>query len=530
MGRKSLRAKGAALALFALGIAGCKSGPDYHPPELDLPPSFDNSAAGPTTGPATRPTSTAPVRAVDLARWWNSLDDPVLNSLVDRAIRGNFDLKIAVARVQEAREFEITVEGGTFPLGRFASLDFSATAARGTGNNATRGRTTPALQAGTITSGLEQATHAIGVDAAWEIDLFGRYDRLAEAAGADTQAVVEATNDVLVTLAADVVRAYVEVRSAQFRLEITLQNVESQRRSYDLVRERLNQGVGTDLDVALAERQLDTTLARVRPLEAAIAAAQRRVAVLLGQYPEELRAELTRPAALPATPPRVATGMPVELLRRRPDVRRAERQLAASTARIGVATADLYPKLALTAGAGMQGQGLGITPVESHHIYSIGPTVYWPMLDFGRLEAIVLSQDYRTRQLLYAYQKAVITAVQEVDDALTNYAAEQDRLAELSAAVAASTRAAGLAQQRYENGLTDFLNVLDAQRQVYELQDQYAVAQEIVARQFILLSKALGGGWEGYDIPPPPGPRPAVIAAADRLLHGGKPSQAKGAE
>src|SRR4051794_21325431 len=187
---------------------------------------------------------------------------------------------------------------------------------------------------------------------------------------------------------------------------------------------------------------------------------------------------------MPPAPPGVAAGMPADLLRRRPDVRRAERTLAASTARIGVAAADLFPRVVMTGGVGWQGQGLGRAPTLDKFIYSLGPSLYLPFLDFGRMDALVQAQDYHTRGLLLAYQKSVLTAVEEVDDALTNYAAEQNRLAHLGNAVEASRRAATLATSRYNNGLTDFLNVLDAQRQLYDLEDQYAVAQSAVLWQF----------------------------------------------
>ena len=447
-----------------------------------------------------------------------------MNSLVSRAVDANFDLQIAVARLQEARAAEFAATGGILPgLGGPPAIDFAAAAARGTGNNVTRARAPGPITGSTITPDRRQVTHLAGFDASWEIDLFGRYGHLLEASQADTQAALEARNDVLITVVADVVRAYVEVRTSQYRLDVARQNAAAQQRTLDLVRVRFQQGLANELDVALAERLLSTTQSRLAPLEAAVASAERRVAVLVGQYPEQLRVELERPGVLPATPPQVAPDMPVELLRRRPDLRRAERAAAASTARTGVATADLFPRVALIAALGRQGQGLGVEPVKTDTIWSFGPALYWPFLDFGRLEAAVQVQDFRTRQLLLNYKRAVVAAVQEVDDAISNYAAEQDRLARLDSAVAASRRAATLAEQRYNIGLVDFLNVLDAQRQLYELQDQFATAQDSLIRQFIAVYKALGGGWEGYETPPPPAPRPALIAAGDRLLHPNKP-------
>jgi NodT family efflux transporter outer membrane factor (OMF) lipoprotein len=323
---------------------------------------------------------------------------------------------------------------------------------------------------------------------------------------------------VLVSLVANVARDYVQVRTLQLRLQIAQEYVETERRTTDLVRLRLKRGLGNQLDVALAERQHSAALARIAPLESAIAATERQLAVLLGQFPGTLRAELDRPGDLPATPPGIAAGMPAGLLRRRPDIRRVERQLAAATARTGVATADLFPRVVVSAATGYQGQGLGRTPVLLHEIWSLGPSLYWPFLDFGTLDAQVNAQDFRTQQLVFTYRQTVINAVREVDDALSNYASDRDEQAQLGDAVTSSRQAVKLATERFKNGLTDFLNVLDAQRELDDLEDQYAVVQEAVADQFIALYKALGGGWEGYETPAPPGPRPALFAAGRALF------------
>jgi NodT family efflux transporter outer membrane factor (OMF) lipoprotein len=514
-----------AAAILAAGFSGCAVGPNYRPAQMDLPADFGLPTAldYPATAPTTRPAAGSPARAVQLAIWWKSLNDPVLDSLVQRAVRTNYDLRIAGERLQEARAMETSLTGsGIGGVGSTPGVDVSLGAGRGTGSNSTKGRVAPPLNAATNTQGYKEITQVFGFDSAWEIDFFGRYTRLIESADADTQAVAEARNDVLVSLIADVVRSYVDLRSFQFRLDVARQNVATQKQTLEFARTRLRLGLGNDLDVALGERQYSAALAKLAPLQAAISSAERRVAVLLGQMPDSLHGELGAVSPLPSTPPQVATGMPVDLLRRRPDVRRVERTLAASTARIGVATADLFPRVIMTGGAGWQGQGLGQAPVLDKFVYSVGPSLYWPFLDFGRLDAMVQAQDYHTRGLLLMYQKTVITAVQEVDDALSNYTAEQNQLLQLGNAVEASKRAAALATSRYNNGLTDFLNVLDAQRQLYDLEDQYAVAQSSVIWQFVALYKALGGGWEGYEAPsPPPPPMPAIFAAGARTLDHG---------
>ncbi len=237
--------------------------------------------------------------------------------------------------------------------------------------------------------------------------------------------------------------------------------------------------------------------------------AQRRVAVLLGQFPEDLKPELAAAVPLPQLPDAIQPALPVELLRRRPDIRQSERQLAAETARIGVQTANLFPRVAVTAGAGFQGQGLGRTPNRTSFIWSAGPAAYWPLLDFGTIDALITVQDLRAREALLSYKKTIISAVEEVNDAISNYSAQQQRLRDLSDALIASQEAVTLASQRYERGLTDFLNVLDAQRQFYLLQDQFAQAQEAVALQFIALHQGLGGGWETFAPAGPPAVAPA---------------------
>ncbi|HWE02257.1 MAG TPA: efflux transporter outer membrane subunit [Tepidisphaeraceae bacterium] len=503
-------------------IAGCAVGPNYRSPSTAVPDSFDGAVDLASTVASTQPSSAAspgPVK-VKLGVWWQALGDPQLDSLVHRAVVANYDIRSALARLQEAREVEYAVGGGVLEgFGATPGVDVSAGAGRGSGTDSARGRVAPPVYAGTNTNGLTEITHVAGFDAGWEIDLFGRYTRLIQAAHADAQAAAEYRNDVLITVVADVVRSYIDVRSLQLRLEIARENAASQTRTANLVRVRFQRGLTNELDVALAERQLARTLSTLAPLQAAVVVAERRVAILLALYPEALRGELETSAPLPRMPPEVGPGMPVALLRRRPDIRRAERQLAAATARVGVATANLFPSIALTAGAGVQGQGLGRTPVSNSLAWSVGPTLYWPFLDFGQLDAAVKVADYQTQEALFNYKKLIITAVQDVNNALSNYSAQQDSLAQLDNAVASSRKAVHLATRRYENGLTDFLNVLDAQRQLFDLEDQYAVSQQNLIYQFVALYKSLGGGWQGYEkTPAAPRPLPAILAVGTETI------------
>jgi outer membrane protein TolC len=257
----------------------------------------------------------------------------------------------------------------------------------------------------------------------------------------------------------------------------------------------------------------------VAPLDAQVTAAEYTLAALLGEYPQSLVAELKDAVLVPAVPAAVAPGAPLELLKRRPDIQLAERQLATSTARIGVATANLYPEVSLVAAIGAQSQGLGTAPDIGKHIWSFGPGAVWPVLDFGTLDAQVDIAHLAAHADLVNYRRTIVNAVQEVDTAIDAYAAEQSRLQSLADAMLAGQRAVDLANARYERGLTDFLNVVDAQRQFYALQEEYAAGQVAQGDEFVSLYKALGGGWQNYQaIPAIRRPQPAIIAALRRAL------------
>lgn len=494
--------------VLGAGLAGCAVGPDYHTPQMKLPDGF--VAASGTKG-----ATGAGHDAVDPAKWWHALNDAKLDSLIDRAIQANPSLEIALTRLQEARTFETVVAGRALP-----DLEASAGAGRGTGTNLARGRISPPLNAASNTAGLEHITSIAGFDAAWEIDLFGKYRREIEAARYDTQAFAAARSAVLVTVVADVVRGYMDMRGLQTQQAVLGQNMRSAQKSLDLVQARFDRGITNELDVTLARRQLATLQAQVAPLAAQISAAQYAIAALLGQFPEEIVKELAKPELIPQVPDQIDAGLPLDLIRRRPDVLEAERLLAGATARIGVATANLFPQLALTAGAGQQAQGLGVAPASNRFIWSAGAAAFWPLLDFGTLDALVNVADLRTHESLINYKQTVLRAVQEVNSAMSGYSAQQDRLRNLGEALAASQRAVSLASQRYDRGLTDFLNVVDAERQQYDLEQQYATAQVAVGEQFVALYKGLGGGWEQYQsIPPIRQPQPAIVAAFRRLLN-----------
>jgi NodT family efflux transporter outer membrane factor (OMF) lipoprotein len=494
-------------AALATGLAtiltGCAVGPNYHPPQIALPERF---AAQPQT---------PGVSEIELASWWQTLKDPELDSLIARAITANPDIEIALDRLQAARTYEAGLLGSVLP-----DLAGSAAAARGTGSDLTRGRAAQTLVSADDSAGLKHINELGGFDSVWELDIFGKYRREMQAAHADTQALAAARDGVLVSIIADVARAYIDLRGAQMHVATLQATIKALQESQRLIHIRYQRGITNELDVTLADRELADEQAQLAPLQAQVSAGQYTLAVLLGRFPEDLVAETTPVSMIPGTPELAPAGLPLQLLRQRPDIQQAERELAASSARIGVATADLFPDLAITAAIGFQRQGLGSDPAVGQHIWSAGPALLWPLLDFGTLDAQVDIADLRTRALLVSYRKTIQAAVSAVDTALANYAAEQSRLEQLGLAVAASQRAITLAQERYDRGLTDYLNVVDAQRQAFDIQTEYIEAQTAVDEQFVSLYRNLGGGWQHYQqIPDIRRPQPAIIAAFRRLVH-----------
>jgi NodT family efflux transporter outer membrane factor (OMF) lipoprotein len=500
--------------LLACGVAalcGCSVGPDYQPPEVALPSMFG------ATSREIVSQETAPV--ADTVRWWQTLHDPELNRLVDRAVAFNPDLEIALTRVQAVRTQQIAVIGSMLP-----TAEASAGTAAGTGTDLVKGRVPQALDSGTNARGLDNVNRVAGFDAAWEFDIWGKYRRQLEAVRDDAQALAQLRNAAFITVVADVARNYVYLRGLQLRLQIARNAVEAAQKTAELAQARFDRGLTNELDVTLAKRELSSIKAQVPLLIAAIAEAQSRLAVLVGTFSADIQPQLRAFHGLPRVPSKLKPGAPAELLRRRPDIQQAERQLAAATARIGVATAQLFPTVFASAGIGLQGGDINAAnaaktpPITS--IWSAGPGAYWPLLDFGRLDAQIGIQELAAHENLVNYKKTILIAVEEVDNAVKQYRAQQQRHRELRVALEQSRRSVTLATERYERGITDFLNLLDAQRQEYAIEDQAAVAQQAVIVQYIALYKALGGGWELYDaLPPLKEAQPALAATVRRVLN-----------
>jgi NodT family efflux transporter outer membrane factor (OMF) lipoprotein len=484
-------------------LGACAVGPTYRPPKADLPTAYTAVPDG--SGQAAAP---------NLATWWRTLNDTELDSLVERALLSNLDLAIALDRLQQARTYEVVVVGHALP-----EIDASGAQARGTGTDLSRGRAQQALVSADNSSGLQHINTLGGFDAVWQIDLFGKYRREFAAARAETQAARDARYGVLTAVIADVVRAYIDLRGLQVRAALLHRAADVLQESLRLVTQRYQRGITNELDVALATRELAIFDAQLRPVEAQVRAAQYTLAVLIGEYPESLASELAKPDLIPTMPAPIAAGAPIDLLQRRPDIRQAERELAAATAQVGVSTASLFPQVSLVGAIGAQGQDGGGTSNIGTHIWSFGPGAVWPLLDFGALDAKVDIAGIVTRERLANYRKTVLTAVEQVDTSLDGLNAQEARLDELAKAMTAAQRAQELATERYDRGLTDFLNVVDAERQLYDLQEQYAAAQVAAGEQFVFLYRSLGGGWENYQaVPAIRRPQPAVVAAFRRLF------------
>ena len=462
-----------AAACLAL-LAGCAVGPDYQPPKASVSaqPWSSPLAGGETNGPA------------DLAAWWKNFGDTNLDSLVTIAVQSNLTLHIAAARVREARAQHDVVSGSFWP-----SVGASGSYSR----NRYGFNNFPPLPPGTP---LDYNLYNTGFDATWELDIFGGTRRTIEAANAGIGAAVFSQRDVLVSLLAEVARNYITARAYQQRLAITRQNIQVQQEILNLTSNRFENGLSSDLDVQQATALLTATEAEVPSLKTGFDQSVHHLAVLLGQPPGALMDEMSAEKQIPLTPPAVPVGLPSDLLQRRPDVQRSERELAAATARIGAAKADLFPKFSLTGFAGVESISTGNLFDYASRYWSAGPTVQWELFQAGSIRANLRVQNARQEQALDAYQQTVLVALEDVENAITAYAREQTRRGSLSQSVQANEQALELSTQLYNNGLADFLHVLDSERSLYAAQDALVQSDQAVSLNLVQLYKALGGGWQ----------------------------------
>ena len=470
-----MRRTGIVAAVF-LGAAGCMVGPDYRRPDVAAPPSWGELA--PAAPPAGR--SDAVLGGTPTA-WWTTFDDQVLMSLVARTVQANLSLQQAEARVRQARASR-----------RIAAADFwPQVGAAGSYAHERASKNVPSGQAGKVFD-LFQA----GFDADWELDVFGGIRRSVEAADASLEAAEADRNAVLVSLMAEVGFDYVTYRSLQQRIALASQNLAAQQSTLGLTRRLFDAGLAPEIDVQREAAQVATTAATIPVLEQQAAQSMHALGILIAQPPMALQEELAAVGPIPKPPAEVELGFPSELLLRRPDVARSERQLAAQTAAIGVATRDLFPRFFISGAADLQSVHASDFFNWESRALSIGPSVSWPVFQGGRIRANIELQTAAQQELLAAYEAAVLQAFQDVEDALVTFSHQQASRAQLEAAVRANQRATDLARRLYAQGLTDFLTVLVSEQSLFTSQDTLAQAERDVALGLVSIYKAVGGGWE----------------------------------
>ncbi|MBZ0256708.1 TolC family protein [bacterium] len=457
------------IAVIVFG--GCATvGPDYTQPDLPDVSYDDVLQKGDADAGALTPET--------LADWWSTLDDPVLTDLVQQSAQFNLDIKEAKARIAEARHQLAISNAGLFPF-----LDSSA--------NYTKSR---ASENTTFSLG-ERDVYTAGIDANWEIDIFGGVRREVEAAQADLQAQEENLNAVWTSLAGEVAFNYVSLRTLQKRLKVAEENLQNQTETYEILRSSYESGLSSELPVQQARYVVEQTRSTIPVYKSGIESAMNALAVLTGVMPGTLQEGLNKPKPIPQSSIEIVTGIPADSLRRRPDIRMAERQLAAQTARIGQAEAQLYPKFFLMGSIGLESLDAENLFESASKTWGFGPTVSWPIFHANSIRKNIEVQNARQEQALARYEKAVLLAVKEVRDAIVAYAQEQARNQSLANAADAAQMAVEVSQDQYKNGLADFYNVLDAQRSLLTFQDQQAESDGELIVNLVRIYKALGGGW-----------------------------------
>ena len=466
-----------ALLCATLCLAGCMVGPDYQKPPTEPGQTFANAAQPEfKTG------------GIEGA-WWKQFKDARLTRLIELAIANNRDLRAAEANLRQARALFLD-----------AGLDLLPHIT-GHANYTEQRRSFAALNRRNFVP-RDLNLYNTGFDAFWEIDIFGRIRRNMQAREAEIESAEAERRSVIISVVSEVARNYFELRGHQNQLSVAQKNAENQQHTLDLTQERLDAGIGTELDTSRAKAQLDTTLATIPPIDSLIHQDIHRIGVLTGQLPAALAAELLPPAPLPNLPELVRIGKPAELLRRRPDIRSAERDLAAATASIGVATADLFPRVSFNGTFALESQSLAGLGAAGSDAYVFGPRISWAALNLGQVYARIRAADAGAESTLAQYEQTVLNALEETENTLVNYNRIRARQALLASAAAESLKAYQLVHLRFDDGVEDFLNVLDTERRLLEDQRQLAQSQTATATSLVALYKALGGGWEEFGAPP----------------------------
>jgi NodT family efflux transporter outer membrane factor (OMF) lipoprotein len=477
------------LILTLLSSAGCtKVGPDFVKPGASVSQNWLN---GPGEKVSHEP--------ADYRAWWKGFNDPVLDRLVETAYRQNLSLRIAGVRVLEARAQLGVATGGLYPQDQqaFGSLEYNRISER----SATAG-------------GLNRFAYSqseIGLGASWELDFWGKFRRAVESADAGFMATIADYESALVSLTGDVANSFILIRTLEKRIEIGKENVETQTESLRIAEARFRAGTTSQRDVEQAQTLLNNTRSLIPSLETQLRQGRDALSVLLGMPPSDLKEMFEGTVGIPAPPPRIAIGIPADLLRRRPDIRSAEYQAAAQSALIGVARADLYPAFSLSGTFGLLATSVGRSSSSdilrwSSREYRVGPGLQWPFFNYGRLTNLVRVQDARFQELLISYQNRVLKAQQEVEDALVGFLKAQERAEFLAQSAAAARRSFDLAVIQYREGVTDFTTVLTAQQALLAEQDNLANTLGDISRNLVGIYRAIGGGWdirEGDRFAPP---------------------------
>jgi len=482
-------------AVGLLCLAGCMVGPNPRTPTVRMPRRW-NGALAPDASPIAVPTSRASAATtapLDVVSYWRKFNDPELNSLIDRAVKQNLSVKIATAQIRAARATRGLSASAFFPnLSQAGSYKRSFSGQEST------------VTSGTVIGRSNNPTDFFqyGLDASWELDVFGGQRRTIQSADLFVTAQLWNRREVLITLLSEVATDYITLRGFQEQIAIARQNLESEQRTADLTRRRQRGGFQTGLDVANADAAAYSTLSAIPPLEQQAQQTIYALSLLLSVPPATLQSELSPSAPIPIIPPEVPIGLPSTLLRRRPDVRNAEFLLQEQTAQVGASIANLYPSFSLTAAGGTQGNRFGNLGEFSTRFWNFGPSINWPILDFGSVRSGIELQNAQEEEALYTWQATVIQSLTDVENALIAYTKEQQHREAISAAVIANKKAVELSSLLYSNGQTDFLNVLVAEQSLFSSQNSLVLSNTTLATNLVALYKALGGGWEGRDAPP----------------------------
>jgi outer membrane protein, multidrug efflux system len=510
--------------ISALLLAGCTVGPDYHKQDIATPNSYSELPVTANQAPLSIPVA----NEADLSQWWFQFGDAELQKLIARALQSNLDLLAAASRVREAREQEIIAGAAGLPQINANGL---ATGVHSESNFLSKFESSSAVPTAGSSGGTSSSSGPLnanlfsaGFDATWEVDVFGGVRRSVEAAQANADAAVWQMRDGEVTLTAEIATDYLTLRATQEHIAILREETQAQQDLLHMIQARTASGFGTQLDVNQQSTLTDSTLAQIPELEGEVRTLEHAIAVLLAENPVAMAAELDSIVAIPPMPASLPVGLPSDLLRRRPDIRAAERALAAATAEIGVAVSDLYPKFDLIGAVSFAGGGIG-NLVSGGNLGEAGVgSITWPVFHWGQTQANVHSKEEEAKQAYYAYQKSVLSAVQNVEDSLARYTTEQQRLLALERAEATAKFSVNIATQQFQVGTVTYVNVLTAQASELSVRGQLTQSRQVYAIDLISLYKALGGGWAadansnladtrenpGNVVTADPGPKPAA--------------------